>query len=235
MDTKHNRSCINLEIGELIDQYEMKQLSEAQRDLFENHLMDCEFCLQELEEMAPMASFLRENQVEIIRLLDKEEKDIAASIRKFYMNPIIVAALVIHYGAFRAGSESDTEEEQRFIQAREAIKRKDYKGAINILKKLTKESDEKWEYWLQLGIEYYSDRQAKDAIKVLKEAIELNESLYDSHWWLALAYLAEGFVEKGLKELNWLCDNASPKDKFHKEAKKQIRKVNEIMKASKEG
>jgi len=57
--------CTNEEIGRLIAQYELGELSDEECDRFEEHLMECDFCLGELEQMRPIVSALRQDRVEI--------------------------------------------------------------------------------------------------------------------------------------------------------------------------
>jgi len=59
-------------VGELITQYEMGQLSDEERDRFEEHLMDCDFCRRELEEMLPTISAMRRHKAEIVQGLHDE-------------------------------------------------------------------------------------------------------------------------------------------------------------------
>jgi len=64
--------CVNEEFGKLISQYELGCLSDEERDRFEEHLMECDFCLQELEQMRPIMYTLRRNRAEILEALHQE-------------------------------------------------------------------------------------------------------------------------------------------------------------------
>jgi tetratricopeptide (TPR) repeat protein len=58
--------CKNPDIGRLIHHYEMGQLDDTDRDRFEDHLLDCDYCADEVERMEPVAVGLRANR-ELIR------------------------------------------------------------------------------------------------------------------------------------------------------------------------
>ncbi|HEX7344445.1 MAG TPA: zf-HC2 domain-containing protein, partial [bacterium] len=64
--------CTNKEIGRLITLYELDQLSEKDRRRFEEHLLACPHCLQELQEMLPLISTMRDSRVEIRQTLAGE-------------------------------------------------------------------------------------------------------------------------------------------------------------------
>jgi tetratricopeptide (TPR) repeat protein len=63
------QECAREEIGRLITLYELDQLSEKDRRRFEEHLLECPHCLQELQEMLPLISTMRESRVEIRQAL----------------------------------------------------------------------------------------------------------------------------------------------------------------------
>lgn len=58
-------SCTDEPIGALRIQYELGQLNDADRERFEKHLLDCNFCFGELSETAPWMAILQEKRVEI--------------------------------------------------------------------------------------------------------------------------------------------------------------------------
>ena len=62
---KHNTNCINPDLGHLIAHYELGQLSESERDAFEEHLLRCEFCAQEVELMRDVSEALLANRERI--------------------------------------------------------------------------------------------------------------------------------------------------------------------------
>ena len=69
MKNASNNRCIDPEVGRLLFGYEMDQLTEEHSDLFEKHLMDCDFCRAELEKMMPISAVMRENKKEIVEKL----------------------------------------------------------------------------------------------------------------------------------------------------------------------
>ncbi|KPL05921.1 hypothetical protein AMJ86_10395, partial [bacterium SM23_57] len=64
--------CIDVELGELITQYELGQLTDEKNTLFEEHLKRCKFCRHELEEMAPVIAQILQHKDEIINELHTE-------------------------------------------------------------------------------------------------------------------------------------------------------------------
>ncbi len=67
-----DQNCSNPEIGKLLNQYEFNQLSETDNNMFEDHLMECVFCLREINEMLPITSVMQENRKEIVKSLHKK-------------------------------------------------------------------------------------------------------------------------------------------------------------------
>ncbi|MCX6601837.1 MAG: hypothetical protein NT025_09815 [bacterium] len=55
-------NCKNPEIGKLIAHYEAGQLDDADRNRFEEHLLECDFCVEEVERMYPVATALLANR-----------------------------------------------------------------------------------------------------------------------------------------------------------------------------
>ena len=64
--------CIDVELGELITQYELGQLTDEKNKLFEQHLKQCKFCRHELEEMAPVIAQILQHKDELINELHAE-------------------------------------------------------------------------------------------------------------------------------------------------------------------
>ncbi len=69
MKDKRTNKCIAPEVGRLLTQYEMGELSDEEQDRFEGHLMDCDFCRRELEEMLPIITAIRRHKAEIAKAL----------------------------------------------------------------------------------------------------------------------------------------------------------------------
>lgn len=61
--------CTDEEIGRLITFYELDQLGEKDRCRFEEHILECEFCFQELREMRPVVYIMREQKAQILERL----------------------------------------------------------------------------------------------------------------------------------------------------------------------
>jgi len=50
------QTCIDPEMRTMLHSYEMNQLSDAERDQFEEHLIDCPFCMDEVQSMARLSA-----------------------------------------------------------------------------------------------------------------------------------------------------------------------------------
>jgi hypothetical protein len=71
-------TCKDEDIGKLIGSYELGFLSEDEKQRFEGHLLDCEYCFQSLYRTAPLASLIREKRLapeENIEFADEEEEE----------------------------------------------------------------------------------------------------------------------------------------------------------------
>ncbi len=55
------KACTNPELGNLIALYEFDKLSQEDRDLFEEHLLECDACYQDLYEFSPAVETMKEN------------------------------------------------------------------------------------------------------------------------------------------------------------------------------
>ena len=72
MNANKELECIDHSTGNLIAQYELGLLDTEDRDRFEDHLMDCEFCRSEIEQMMPIAHILKRHKFEIKNSLQAE-------------------------------------------------------------------------------------------------------------------------------------------------------------------
>ncbi|TKJ36566.1 hypothetical protein CEE37_14900 [candidate division LCP-89 bacterium B3_LCP] len=76
------KQCIDAELGRLIALYELGQLSDDERDRFEEHLLKCDFCLGEIEEKMPVISAFQEHKDEIREELKRESIEYKPQKRK---------------------------------------------------------------------------------------------------------------------------------------------------------
>jgi hypothetical protein len=70
-------TCTDKNIGRLIGSYELGLLSDKEKQQFENHLLECEYCFQDLYESAPVANLIREEKLapsQKVRLQEDAEK-----------------------------------------------------------------------------------------------------------------------------------------------------------------
>ena len=72
MKDKRTNKCIAPEVGRLLTQYELGQLEQEEQDRFEEHLMDCDLCRRELEEMLPIITAIRGHKAEVAKALHSE-------------------------------------------------------------------------------------------------------------------------------------------------------------------
>lgn len=59
--------CTNPQLGRLITRYELGALDESEREVFVDHLIQCEYCHNEVYSMAPFMSLLRERRQAALR------------------------------------------------------------------------------------------------------------------------------------------------------------------------
>lgn len=59
--------CTNRQIGYLITRYELGALDESEREVFVDHLIQCEYCHNEVYSMAPFMRPLRERREAVLR------------------------------------------------------------------------------------------------------------------------------------------------------------------------
>ena len=56
-------SCTDQGIGELIGGYELGLLSDQEKERFEEHLLECQYCFESLYKTAPIAQLIRERKL----------------------------------------------------------------------------------------------------------------------------------------------------------------------------
>jgi hypothetical protein len=77
MNTKQKYECLDCTIGNMITQFEFGVLDDNNREIFEDHLMDCEFCRMELKEFDSGARLIKTNRDSIRALILENEPSIA--------------------------------------------------------------------------------------------------------------------------------------------------------------
>ncbi|MFC2163604.1 zf-HC2 domain-containing protein [Acidobacteriota bacterium] len=63
-------TCTDKDIGKLIGGFELGLLSDEEKRLFENHLLNCEYCFQDLYRTAPLIAMMREGEMAPSREFD---------------------------------------------------------------------------------------------------------------------------------------------------------------------
>jgi len=56
-----NKACTDNNIGLMLHAYELNLLSESDKDIFESHLLECEYCYQQIKQFAPLGIVLSSN------------------------------------------------------------------------------------------------------------------------------------------------------------------------------
>lgn len=92
-------NCKDQEIGKLIGGYELGLLNDEEKQQFENHLLECEYCFQSLYRGAPITSLIHEEKLapsENVKLqVDKEKAPIRFFSRKWALAAASVLAVMI--------------------------------------------------------------------------------------------------------------------------------------------
>lgn len=90
--------------------------------------------------------------------------------------------------------DSKLNAELLFMRAKSALQKKDFKGSIEILREITNLSPSEGEYWAYLGWAVYNDDPAniKEAEKIIKDSIDLNNDLDAAWFYLGMLFLASG-------------------------------------------
>jgi hypothetical protein len=88
-------SCTDQNIGKLIGSYELDILSEDERRQFENHLLECEDCFQNLYQTAPITKLIREGKLAPSQNVDLHEDEYHVPIRFFRKKWALAAASVL--------------------------------------------------------------------------------------------------------------------------------------------
>lgn len=66
-------TCTDPEIGKLIFMYELKLLSGDERERFEDHLLSCEYCMDEVWRFSPVIAGMEKHREQILAELEREE------------------------------------------------------------------------------------------------------------------------------------------------------------------
>lgn len=66
-------TCLDPRVGSQITRYELDGLSDQEQESFEQHLLDCSFCRNELELMLPVAGVLRANKHRLVTALTDQD------------------------------------------------------------------------------------------------------------------------------------------------------------------
>ena len=87
--------CTDQDIGKLIGGYELGLLTDEEKRQFENHLLECEYCFQNLHEMAPIANLIREGKLAPSRDVNLQNDEGKVPVRFFKKKWALAAASVL--------------------------------------------------------------------------------------------------------------------------------------------
>lgn len=127
------------------------------------------------------------------------------------------------HGAEQAGGDSRLNAELLFVKAKSALSERDYRGAVEILKKITDINPLEGEYWAYLGWAVYNEDRGriKEAQALIKDAIDLDNDI-DMAWH----FLGVLFLEQG--DLSWAeraFKTAHAKNPWHSEALVELKRL----------
>jgi tetratricopeptide (TPR) repeat protein len=233
------KKCLDEKIGQLIAAYEIDELNEEEREIFEKHLMECEYCSESLIELAPVIIDMQNregvfaewegksfddlaDELKGDSLLAKTKKGFESIIGKLSnieilnFEPFPMPAMVLR-------GKEDHDNYQKYW--REAYRKENYKIAIKYLKKVDKHSPDQWETLMFLGICLYIEKQPKPAVKALRKADELSglSMKEEIRWYLAQSLLLKGEQEEGIRQLTWL--SSQPGREYPKKAQELLSKL----------
>lgn len=94
-------------------------------------------------------------------------------------------------------TDSRLNAELLFMRAKSALSRKDFVSAIETLKDITDINPAEGEYWAYLGWAIYNENplNIKEAEKILKDSIDLNNDLDSAWYFLGVIFLASGKID----------------------------------------
>jgi hypothetical protein len=73
-------NCTDIKIRKLIGSYELGLLSKEERLMFENHLLECQTCFQNLYRIAPITNLIRDRKLAPSQKIDLQEEDDEAEL-----------------------------------------------------------------------------------------------------------------------------------------------------------
>ncbi|MDZ7290862.1 MAG: tetratricopeptide repeat protein [candidate division KSB1 bacterium] len=192
--------CTNPEIGKLIFMYELKLLSDEERERFEDHLLACEHCFDELWRFSPVISGMEEHRAQILATLEpavqedfqirrrpviEKIRDLIASLQPFLRPAPIGFALATTVAIFIA---------LLFLFPRvnyaplAEVTREPY-TLFQIMG--TSDSLDSAQLFSQ-GMSYYRNGEDSAAVRLLQQAHRLNPTNAATLFYLGVSYLQLG-------------------------------------------
>jgi len=235
--------CTDPQMRTLIHSYEYDQLPDSDRELFEEHLLSCTFCLGEAQSMHRLSTAMIANREGVLNVLRADGLTFDR-VRRHLTTPretlgsrlskllrgwpgraalAGAAAMAILFGFLlrppsadnpfrsdlsyelppyangihlRGGPEDDAT--KLFASAMEFYVQDDYGAAASGIKHSLKLDSSQPDRWLYLGAAQYAMRDARSAIKSLKQAERRGEGLTKTRaqWYLAQCFLFQGKVSR---------------------------------------
>ena len=243
--------CTDKKIGKLIFLYEFDKLNQGQRKAFEAHLLECDYCFQNLYTLSPVVKKMRENpqaflpalsvperipfRKKVRALWDKLVPDISG-IPVTVLKPVriavpvvaaIIAAVLIITGPTNDYSDLARIEPIRYIPVA-------LRGGVEMTKT---------DILFDQGMELYGAGKYNQAIHKLSQTVSRMPKSADAHFYLGLCYLLTQEADSSivhfikaiefgnnslLEKCHWYLGNAYLLKNDEEKALEEFRKVLEL-------
>lgn len=205
--------CIKPEIGNLITLYEFNELSDKQKQEFEEHLLECDYCFQSLYSLAPVVEKMREKpglflarfrqRDSVWEKLKKMFLEFTRETIEFFLSipaivkilfPVVAAAVVLLLVFLQTSDNlSDLARVEPVPYHPLKIRGEILTGDVNQL--------------FEDGMQAYTQGNYSEAIKKLELAIHQDSNDVKLHFYSGLCYLLLDKVDPAIKHLQRTIDS----------------------------
>lgn len=187
--------CIDPNIGNLISLYEFNQLSDEERRKFETHLLECDYCFQNLYSLSPVIEKIKEDPEPFLAVLQKKESvwvrlkneivEFGESFENIwgqiplvwqYTIPAVAAVSVLFFVFFQSESELSN------IAHIEPLPYRSLKVKGSSLKNKANQLFEK-------GMEAYTRKNYSTAVEILELALQKDSTNEKFPFYIGISYL----------------------------------------------
>src|SRR5262249_46883399 len=126
-------NCTDPKIGRLLEAYEFGLLSEAERRQFDEHLLDCDYCAQDVFQTMPVVEALENNRDRFKTTLQAEPEKKYSWLDKFLAYPLPIKALVYSCLAILIAAGLVFWNAQRPAPPPEDLQPGSYRGEVNLI------------------------------------------------------------------------------------------------------